>query len=97
MVPGTGPVRTGVPVRLEPGDDAAGPSNFDDAGMISTGIEVGTLTPAVDTVQASQPRGGGRVQVPGFGQAEQRFPVRHLVIFRAPVVGYIRPAAVGAA
>jgi hypothetical protein len=65
--------------------------------MISTGIEVGTVTPAVDNVQASQPRERGRVQVPGLGQAEQRLPVRHLVIFRAPVVGYVRPAAVGAA
>jgi hypothetical protein len=65
--------------------------------MITSGIEVGTLTPAVDNVEPSQPREGGRVRVPGFGPAEQRSHVRHLVIFRAPGVGYIRPAAVGAA
>jgi hypothetical protein len=82
---------------LEPGDDAAGPPNPDDAGMVTTGIEVETLTPAVDNVEPSQPREGGRVRVPGFGPAEPRFHVRHLVIFRAPVVGYVRPAAVGAA
>jgi hypothetical protein len=71
--------------------------------MITTGIEVGTLTPAVDNVEPSQPsqpslpREGGRVEVTGVGPAEQQFHVRHLVIFRAPVVGYIRPAAVAAA
>jgi hypothetical protein len=48
--------------------------------MTSTGIQVGTLTPTIDDVQASQSREGGRVQVLGFGPAEQRFQVRHLVI-----------------
>jgi hypothetical protein len=74
-----------------------GRSSADDAGMTSTGIQVGTLTPAADNVHASQPRHRGRVRVPGFGPAERRFQVRHLMIFRVPIVGVTRPAAVGAA
>jgi hypothetical protein len=74
-----------------------GRSNPDDAGMTSTGIQVGTLTPAGDNVRAPRPRDGGRVRLPGFGPAVQRSNVRHLVIFRAPIVGSTRPAAVGAA
>ena len=97
VVPGTNRFPYWSRVRLEPGDDAAGPSNPDDAGMITTGIEVETLTQAVNHVEPSQPREGGRVRKPGFGSAEQRFHVGHLVIFPAPVVGYLRPAAVGAA
>jgi hypothetical protein len=65
--------------------------------MSSTGIHIGTLTPAVDSVQASQPREGGRARVPEFGPAEQRFQVRHLAIVRAPIVGYTRPAGLGGA
>jgi hypothetical protein len=64
---------------------------------MTTGIHVGTLTPAVATVQATRPWDGGRTRVPGFGPAEPRFHVRHLVIFRAPIIGYARPGAVGAA
>lgn len=63
------------------------------AGMIGTGIEVGSVAPTAQSVPAAQPRGGGNVRVPGPGAAEQRSDVRHLVIFRAPVVGYARPAA----
>ena len=65
----------------------------DDAGMIGTGIEVGSVAPTVQSVPAAQPRGRGNVRVPGFGPPEQRAGVRHLVIFRAPVVGCARPAA----
>ena len=65
-------------------------------GMIGTGIEVGSVAPTVLSVPAAQPRGRGNVRVPGFGPAEQRAGVRHLVIFRAPIVGYARPAAAGA-
>jgi hypothetical protein len=89
--------RTGVALGSNRGTMRLGGSNPDDAGMTSTGIQAGTLTPAADNVQASQPRPRGRVRVSGFGSAEQRFQVRHLVIFRAPIVGSTRPAAVGAA
>jgi hypothetical protein len=89
--------RTGVAFGSNRGTIRLGRSNPDDAGMTSTGIQAGTLTPAADNVQVSQPRPRGRVRVPGFGPAEQRFQVRHLVIFRAPIVGCSRPTAVGAA
>ena len=62
--------------------------------MIDTGIEVGSVAPTAQSVPGPQPRAGGNVRVPGPGAVEQRFDVRHLVIFRAPVVGYARPAAV---
>ena len=64
--------------------------------MTSMGIQVEALTPGVENVRASQAWEDGRVRVPGCVPAEQRFQVRHLVIFRAPVVGYTRPAANGA-
>ena len=64
-------------------------------GMTSTGIQVEALTSAIENVEASQAREGGHVRTPGFDPAEQPFRVRHLVIFRAPVVGYARPGADG--
>ena len=75
---------------MAPGDDAAGRRNPDDAVMIGTSIEVGTVAPAAESVPSAQRREGGNGRVPGIGAAEQRFDVRHLVIFRAPVVGYAR-------
>ena len=64
--------------------------------MIGTGIEVGSVAQTVQSVPAAQPRRHGSVRVPGFGPPEQRAGVRHLVIFRAPIVGCARPAAAGA-
>jgi hypothetical protein len=64
--------------------------------MIAMSIEVGTVAPAAEGVPSAQRREGGNGRVRGFGAAEPRFDVRHLVIFRAPVVGYARPAAPGA-
>jgi hypothetical protein len=93
---GTGRLPYQSRARLAPGNDAPGRRDPDDAGMISTGIEVGSVASAVESVPAAQPQGAGGVRVPGFGAAERRFDVRHLVIFRAPVIGYARPATAGA-
>jgi hypothetical protein len=50
--------------------------------MTSTGIQVEALTPAVENIRASRAWEGAPVRVRGFASAEQRFQVRHLVIFR---------------
>jgi ABC-2 type transport system ATP-binding protein len=41
---------------------------------------------AVENVPASRHHDGGRIRVRGFDPAERRTPVRHLVIFPAPVL-----------
>ncbi|HET6834914.1 MAG TPA: hypothetical protein VFH30_13650 [Acidimicrobiales bacterium] len=64
--------------------------------MTSRGVQVEALATAVENVQASEPPQGGRIPVPGFDPSKERCQVRHLVIFRAAIVGYTRPAADGA-
>ncbi len=59
--------------------------------MAGTGIQVEALAAAVNTVSASEPPERGRTRVPGFDPARERSQVRHLVIFRAAIVGYTRP------
>ena len=43
-------------------------------------------TTAVENTEAVRRRDGGRIRVRGLDPAEQREPVRHLVIFPAPVL-----------
>jgi hypothetical protein len=93
-----------------PGDDAANGNysygqsmaesgsylrtRFHSAGTGHAVFDAGKTT-AVGSVQAS-PRDGGRIRVFGSEPDEPRCRVRHLVIFRAPIVGFARPAGVGA-
>jgi hypothetical protein len=61
--------------------------------MTSTRIQVEGLTGAVGNLRSSQPRDDGRIRVFGSDPRLQRSGVRHLVIFRAPIVGCAQPVA----
>ena len=107
---GTVRVRTEGRSWLVPGDDAAngnysyGQSMAESGSYLRTRIHLAPTadamvdagkTTAVGNVQAL-PRDGGRIRVSGSDPDEPRCRVRHLVIFRAPIVGYGRPVEVGA-
>jgi hypothetical protein len=53
-------------------------------------VDAGETT-ALEKVQARQRRDGGAVQLRGADPNEWPCRVRHLVIFRAPIVGCLRP------
>jgi hypothetical protein len=78
---------------LGPGDDASGGSDPDHGAMTSARIQAQGLTGAVGNVRPSQPWNDGRSRVFGSDGRQQRSGVRHLVIFRAPVVGCAQPVA----
>jgi hypothetical protein len=59
--------------------------------MASTGIQGKALAAAIKTVPASEPLERARTRVPGLDPTQERSQVRHLVIFRAPIVGFGRP------
>jgi hypothetical protein len=48
---------------------------------------------AIETAQGQQRRGRRPLQLPGADPNERPYRVRHLVIFRAPIVGCPRPVA----
>jgi hypothetical protein len=55
-------------------------------------VDAGENT-AVEKVRARQRRDGGAVQLRGADPNEWPCRVRHLVIFRPPIVGCLRPVA----
>jgi hypothetical protein len=55
-------------------------------------VDAGEST-AIEQVQGRQRRGRGPMQLPAADPNERPYRVRHLVIFRAPIVGCPRPAA----
>jgi hypothetical protein len=71
--------------ELDLNNDPLGPYRED---MVDAGENT-----AVEKVQARQRRDGGPMQLPGADPNERPCRVRHLVIFRAPIVGCPRPVA----
>jgi hypothetical protein len=71
--------------ELDLNNDPLGPYR---EGMVDAGENT-----AVEKVQARRRRDGGPMQVPGADPNERPCRVRHLVIFRAPIVGCLRPVA----
>jgi hypothetical protein len=71
--------------ELDLNNDPLGPYRED---MVDAGENT-----AVEKVQARQRGEGGPMQLPGADPNERPCRVRHLVIFRAPIVGCLRPVA----
>jgi hypothetical protein len=70
---------------LTPNNDPLGPYRED---MVDAGENT-----AVEKVPARQCWDGGPMQLPGADPNERPCRVRHLVIFRTPIVGCPRPVA----
>jgi hypothetical protein len=65
--------------------------NSDPLGPYSEDMVDAGETTAVEKVRARQRRHGGPMQLPAADPNERPCRVRHLVIFRAPIVGCRRP------